>query len=58
MAAAVDCISAGVLCMRIDLGVLGRMYTIANIERRLAIPSAHASFAGLPAANGSHNRSV
>lgn len=44
------------------LGISSRvelvMYAIANIERRLAISSAHASFDELPAANGSRDRSV
>jgi hypothetical protein len=42
--------------MRSDLAVLGGMYAIANIERRLALPAA--SFAELTAANRSRDRSV
>ena len=37
-AEAVDCTNAGVSCMKIDLAVLGVIYAIANIERRLATP--------------------
>jgi len=44
------------------LGISSRvelvMYALANIERRLVVPSAQASLADLPAANGSRHRSA
>jgi len=36
-AEAVDCITAGVSRMTIDLAVLEGIYAIANIEKRLAV---------------------
>jgi hypothetical protein len=42
--------------MRSDLAVLGGIYAIANIERRLVLPAA--SFEELIAANRSRDRSV
>jgi len=57
-AEAADCITAGVSRMTIDLAVLGGIYAIANIEKRLTAPAlAPDSGQELPAAHRSRNRS-